>query len=132
LYYKKLIILVLIVVIGLGFWYGRRQSEKNRYRRYDSLAHVYAETSVMAELYRNEPQLFYAARDSLYRLYDFNPESIMALRNSLANREEDYSYVWQVIKRKTDSLVEYYKAHPIEHTLPDSLDTIEDSVTSRH
>lgn len=120
----------MIVVICVGYGYYRQQSERNRQRQYDRLAQVYAEISVIAELHRNEPQLFYPARDSLYRLHGFSPESVAVLKNSLMNREEDWSYIWQVVKHKTDSLTEYYRAHPIEHSMPDSLDSVKDSVYS--
>jgi len=89
----------------------------------DRFASLYAGTAVVAELYRNEPERFVRARDSLYRLYDFTPQAVDLLKQKWQGREEEWYPIWVAIKRKTDSLTQYYKDHPVSHPIapkPDS------------
>jgi len=113
--YKKIIIYLVILLAALGYWYKVFQDEKRGLEQTDRFASVYAGTAVMAELYRNEPDRFFRARDSIYNLYKIDSMWINEFRRSHQDREEDWSLVWDAVKRKTDSLVEYYKLNPVKH-----------------
>ena len=95
----------------------------NREATDDRFASLYAGTAVVAELYRNEPERFVRARDSLYRLYDFTPQAVELLKQKWQGREEDWYPIWVAIKRKTDSLTQYFKAHPVGHPIGPRLDS---------
>ena len=128
--YKKIILYLIIILAALGYWYKTGQDDKKQAELSDQFTSVYAATSVMAELYRNEPERFMQARDSIYEVYDFNADSIEAFKQSFEDREDEWTGIWIVIRNKTDSLIEYYKANPVEHP-SDSADTTADSITSR-
>lgn len=118
--YKKAAFYIVVILIAI-FWYRYNQSEQSaRLIEFDRFATVYAGVTVMAELYRNEPELFFMARDSIYESYQYNADSVDAFRLSLEGEEEDWKYVWESIRVKIDSLVEFYKLNPVDHNLTDS------------
>lgn len=127
--YRKIIIYILIIVVAAGYWYKRKQDDKSRAEAYDRFASIYAATAVLAELYRNEPERLIRARDSLYECYGMAADSLEAFKRSLEGNEEEWSLIWAAVKRKTDSLIEYYTAHPIEHGA-DSAKTVKDSTAA--
>ncbi|MDD4050630.1 MAG: hypothetical protein PHR28_01860 [candidate division Zixibacteria bacterium] len=122
--YKKLAVYLLIVLVIFGIWYKNTRDTKRRLHEYARFANAYAGAAVVAELYRNEPDRFLRARDSVYKIYDFTAASIDQFQQSLKNREEDWSLVWDAVRLKTDSLAKYYVAHPVTHPIPDSLSII--------
>ena len=107
--------------MALGYWYKTGLDEKRRQETYDRFAAVYASTSVLAEVYRTDSTKFFAARDSVLTLYHVDSAWMDQFRQSLAGKEEEWSGVWEIIKRKSDSLIEYYKAHPRDSTAVDSV-----------
>jgi hypothetical protein len=113
--YKKIFIYLIIIVAALGYWYKSGQDEKKRAERGLKFASVYSATAVMAELYRNEPDRFTRARDSIYTFFEFNADSIQDYKESFDGREEEWNRIWTVIRSKTDSLIDYFKANPVEH-----------------
>ena len=129
--YKKIIVYLIIILAAAGFWYKTERDEKNRAEAADKFTHVYAATSFLAELYRNEPERFIQARDSVYDVYNFNADSIEDFRTTFENREEDWNEVWISIRRVTDSLINHFKANPIGHPEKDPADTVNDSTISR-
>lgn len=129
--YKKIIVYLIIILAAGGYWYKTDRDEKNRAEATDRFVHVYSAASVLAELYRNEPERFIQARDSLYNVYDFNADSIEAFRLTFENREEDWTEVWNSVRRVTDSLIDHFKANPIEHPDKDTADAVIDSTISK-
>lgn len=129
--YRK-IFFYLIIILGIVGWrYKAGRDEAARQAALDNFGSVYAGTVVVAELYRNEPQRFYRARDSIYALYEINADSITAFKVSLENREDEWIQVWNDIKIKTDSLIAYFKENPVTHGLSDSSDAIGDSLIKK-
>lgn len=128
--YKKIILYLIIILAALGYWYKTGHDEEKQAELSDQFVNVYAATSVMAELYRNEPERFMQARDSIYKVYDFDADSIESFKQTFEDREEEWTHIWTIIRSKTDSLIEYFKANPVEHPT-DSADTAADSITSR-
>jgi hypothetical protein len=126
--YKKIFIYLIIILAAAGYWYKSELDEKKRAKASELFAEVYASTSVMAELYRNEPERFMTARDSIYKAYSFNADSIEAFRQTFEDREDEWTQVWIVIKNKTDSLINYFKANPVERPVPDSIDMAADTI----
>lgn len=122
--YKKLAVYLLIVLVVFGAWFKKNRDAARRVEEYGRFAEAYAGTVVVAELYRNEPDRFVRARDSIYQLYEFTPASIAQFQESLRGREEDWRMVWDAVHAKTDSLVKYYLAHPVIHEIPDSLGAV--------
>ncbi len=118
--YKKLAVYLFLALVVLGFWYKNSRDTQRRLDEYNRFADAYAGTAVMAELYRNEPDRFLRARDSIYQMYGFSPASIEQFQTSMRDREEDWTLVWNAVRFKTDSLAKYYNTHPVQHTIPDS------------
>jgi hypothetical protein len=129
--YKKIIVYLIIILAAAGYWYKTERDEKNRAEATDKFTHVYAATAVFAELYRNEPERFMQARDSIYEVYSFDADSINAFRITFDNKEEEWTQVWISIRRITDSLVDYFRADPIEHPEIDTAGSIKDSAESK-
>ena len=119
--YKKIAAYLVIILMALGYWYKTGLDEKRRQETYDRFAAVYASTTVLAEVYRTDSTKFFAARDSILTLYQVDSAWMDQFRQSLAGKEEEWSGVWEIIKRKSDSLIEYYKAHPRDSTAVDSV-----------
>lgn len=107
--YKKIIIYIVIILAGLGYWYGRKMYLSRNDAYYDRIAGLYAETAVMAEIHRLQPETFVWVRDSLYRHYQLTPDAYDSLQQELIGREEEWGKIWGKIKKKTDSLVKYYQ-----------------------
>ena len=119
--YKKIIIYLIIIALPGGYWFWTTTKQADKSITYKKFAEVYAGTAVMAELFRNKPDQFFQARDSIYLLHNFNADSIELLRQSLTGREEEWSIIWGRIEAKTDSLTKYFRANPIIDTIQDSL-----------
>ncbi|NMC43265.1 MAG: hypothetical protein GYA46_05040 [candidate division Zixibacteria bacterium] len=122
--YKKLAVYLLIGLVAIGVWFKNNRDKARRVDDGNRFAEAYAGTVVMAELFRNEPERFVRARDSIYQVYGFTPASIAQFQESLRGREEDWRTVWDAVHAKTDSLVKYYLAHPVIHEIPDSLGAV--------
>ncbi|MCP4568250.1 MAG: hypothetical protein GY841_11795 [FCB group bacterium] len=120
--YRKIIFYLIVILAIIGWRYKTGRDEAARLAALDHFGSVYAGTVVVAELYRNEPQRFYDARDSIYAFYETNADSIAAFQASFEDREEEWSQVWNDIKIKTDSLIAYFKENPVKHDPPDSLE----------
>ncbi len=128
--YRKFFIYLVIILAVAGYWYKTDRDEKIRAEASLKFADVYAATTVIAELYRNEPERFTRARDSIYEVYRFNADSIRAFEKTFEDREEEWTSIWSTIRNKADSLIGYFQDNPIEHP-SDSADTAADSITSR-
>ncbi len=128
--YRKIILYLIIILAAFGYWYKLKHDEKKAADEVIKFADVYAATSVMADLYRNEPGKFMQARDSIFKVYDYNEDSVRAFKDIYEGKEEQWTLVWNVIRTKTDSLIAYFKTHPVEHT-PDSLINTADSTSSK-
>lgn len=98
---------------------GEKKSLEGQAERFTS---VYAETVVMAELYRNEPDIFFKKRDSIFHVYGVDSAWVYGFRQELETQEEKWSPLWNKIKIKVDSLVEYYKENPVTHREADTSD----------
>lgn len=123
--WKKIIIYIAIIVVAVGLYFKNERDVANLTAGFDKYGSFYAELSVAAELYRNEQDQFFAVRDSLFLKYKLNADSIDSFKKSLEGREEDWQKVWILAKNKTDSLVAYFKEHPVEHGGADTVLTLD-------
>jgi hypothetical protein len=88
--------------------------QKHRQEEAERFAHVYASTMVLAELYRNEPDKYFEARDSILADHDIDIAWMDRFRRSFEGREEKWAWVFVRIDNITDSLIEYFKEHPVD------------------
>lgn len=121
--YKKIIIYIIIVLLGVGVWFKRERDQKRQLSDSERFAEVYAATTVMAELYRNEPEKFLAARDSILAAHSVDSAWVSDFRNKFEKNEEKWTGIWNRIEGITDSLIAYYKEHPIIHDTSATTDT---------
>ena len=108
--YKKLVILALIILTGVGYRWISINRRQDRQRQADLFASVYAGTAVMAELYRKEPPRFLQARDSILSEYGIDSLWPADYQKKNLGREEEWSLIWETIQRKVDSLVQIYRS----------------------
>lgn len=113
--YKKLILYLVVILVGTGIWFTNDRNEKRRLAESERFAEVYAATSVMAELYRTEPGRFFAARDSIMAAHGVDSAWVRRFRDRFDGHEEKWTGVWDRIDVLTDSLIEYFKMHPVTH-----------------
>lgn len=113
--YKKLIIYLIIILMGVGVWFKRKQDEGRQLADSERFAEVYAATTVVAELYRNEPEKFFAARDSILAAHGVDSTWAFDFRKKFEGNEEKWTGIWSRIEMITDSLIGYYKEHPVAH-----------------
>jgi hypothetical protein len=118
--YKKIAIYALIILAGFGYWYKTRLDDTRKSENEDRFASVYAATSFMAQVHRADSAGYFPARDSIYRVYDVDSSWINDFVQSMENKEDQWTAIWIMIKHKTDSLIEYYRANPAPPPVVDS------------
>jgi len=119
--YRKIILYLLIVVVAGGLWLKSSSEKRSRQGQAELFSTVYAETVVMAELFRNEPDIFFLKRDSIFQVYGVDSAWLYDFRNEMETEEEKWSSIWNNVKIKVDSLTEFYKRHPIKGLDADSI-----------
>ena len=107
--YRKIILYLLIAIIIAALWIKSSIEEKESGDKTEVFASVYAGTAFAAELYRNEPDRFFQARDSIFKLYGVDSAWGYELKGQLSEKDEEWDPVWAIINNKVDSLVENYK-----------------------
>ncbi|MFH1699817.1 MAG: hypothetical protein ABIE07_04440 [Candidatus Zixiibacteriota bacterium] len=100
-----------------------RKASEEMMLKSEIFAQVYAGTRVIGELYRNEPDRFFRARDSIYGTYSFNEDSVRLFQISLENDSEKWPEIWGRIRNIVDSLTTYFIENPVTHPTADSTDT---------
>lgn len=118
--YRKIIIYLIIIALGLGYWYKMKRDDADFQNQADTFVSVYSSLSVLAELYRNEPERYDRARDSVYLEYGYTADSMEHFRENLEGDEDLWPPIWSRIRNAGDSLIEYYKENPVEHPKPDT------------
>jgi len=128
--YKKIAVYIIIILVGIGIWYKNRLDENQRREEAERFAHMYAGTMVTAELYRNEPDKFFDARDSIMREYGVDTTWVNRFRHAYEGSEEKWVPVFIRIHNIADSLIEYFKENPIDRdtTVTDDSPQVTDSL----
>ncbi len=129
--YRKLIIYCIVILVGAGIWFRHKWDQKRQLAESDRFAEVYAATTVMAELYRNEPEKYFAARDSIMAAHGVDSAWVFDFRDKFKGDEEKWKGIWDHINTITDSLIEYYKLHPIVHDTSGTVDTVTNAPDSQ-
>jgi len=91
---------VVVGYVQIRDWIDRRQA--NEYRR---LASVVAETSIAAELHRDNQSAFFKARDSILMKHKVSLEEMDTLYKKFEKDWPQASVFWKYVADITDSLV---------------------------
>jgi hypothetical protein len=119
--YKKIIVYLVIVIVAISLWLKSEMEESQRQEKVELFASVYAGTTVTAELYRNDPERFFIARDSIFAHHGVDSSWVSAFRQEFEGNEEIWTAAWDMIRIKVDSLVESFKNKSKAVDSPDTL-----------
>lgn len=72
---------------------------------YKNIALVIAETSIIAELYRNDSDLFLRVRDSIFKRRNITISELNAFKEKMKDNHQDWEVIWDYVSFYTDSLV---------------------------
>lgn len=96
-----------IIIIGLligGYFIISDRIDLSRQEKYKKYASVIAETSLAAELYRNQKDSFLVVRDSILKKYDVTAEEILHLKDKLNLDPENLVAFWKITAGLTDTI----------------------------
>jgi len=112
-----------ILLITAGYLYYSDLQHEKRDIEFERYAGVIAETSIAAELYRNDADSFFIVRDSILKKYSLDINDMYRFRKKYVGKEYLWADFWDKVVLITDSLINYQESLlqiPID-TLPDSL-----------
>ncbi len=98
--------IVLITIIIFGYIFVRDKIVEHKLDSYSQYAGVIAETSIAATLYRNSPDSFMVARDSILKKYDLTMENIDNFREKMQKKPDDWRIVFDMVAYLADSLID--------------------------
>lgn len=101
-------IILVIVVVGLiigGYFFIDDRIEAAREEEYRKFGGLIAEVSIAAELYRNNQDSFFVARDSILKQYGLTEDDLSRFREKLTNDRKAWLRVFEEASEATDSLV---------------------------
>lgn len=124
--YRVIFVLALLSIVYFGGRYYFSSQEENRLREYKKYASLISEISLAVEIYRNEPDSFLIARDSIMNHYGLTIDSIDAFRARLSEDNKEWAKVWEIVQTVTDSLVD----ENISRYNTDTVATVSDSSAS--
>ena len=104
---STLLILVLILAGYLYYTDWRNDQQSKEFARY---AGAIAETSVAAELYRNNQDSFFIARDSILNKYALSRDDLLRFKNKYKGKEYEWAVFWDKVVLISDSLVAYQES----------------------
>ena len=100
--------IVLLTIIVVGYFMIRDAIVADRLDEYSQYAGVIAETSIAAQLYRNNSDSFLVARDSILEEYGLTLEDINAFREKMQDNQADWRIVFDMVAYLTDSLADIH------------------------
>ena len=103
--WRILIVAVLIAAAGFGYVFIKDKMEADKRAEYTRFAGAVAETSIAAELYRNNSDSFFIVRDSILNKYAMTVGDIELFREKLKEKQTEWTEVWLKVDSITDSLV---------------------------
>ena len=104
-------ILRIIIVVGLigliagGYVIIRDELAARTETEYKNIALVIAETSVAAELYRNDSDSFLIVRDSILNMHRITIGELDAFKEKMKDKHRGWAVIWDFVSYYTDSLV---------------------------
>lgn len=102
---KRLTPLVLVVLLGLGYHYGRKYYENRHAAEQDRLALVTAKVWVATARYRHNPDQYIHYRDSLLAADHVSKGDLDAFLKRFESTPEDYFPFAEAVRVYVDSLV---------------------------
>ncbi|RKX19024.1 MAG: hypothetical protein DRP51_08145 [Candidatus Zixiibacteriota bacterium] len=103
-----LTILVLTLAVAGYFYYSDYQRDK-RSEEFARFAGVTAETSIAAELYRNDSDSFLIVRDSILNKYSVSINDLLMFEKRYRGREHYWAEFWDKVVLISDSLITYHQ-----------------------
>jgi len=103
-------VLAVIAILAAGYYKIKEWRAEEKDREYSLYAGLIAETSIAAELYRDDPDSFLVVRDSIFREHNLTLEDLSAFREKMSAHQEEWLKVWDHVARLTDSLVIYHRS----------------------
>jgi len=126
--YGRIILVLAVMGIGVLLYFYisdyRREARRAEYLKY---AGVIAETSVASEIYRNHPDSFFVARDSILKKYALTVDDLEEFKAKYKNDEPRWAEFWVYLDSLTDSLIHLYDS--VYGGDIDTSQVAEDSVT---
>lgn len=93
-----------------GYLFISDNLENKRVEEFAQFAGVTAETSVAAELYRNDKDSFLIVRDSILNKYGVSINDLLMFKKRYRGEEYYWSEFWDKIMLISDSLIKYHQA----------------------
>jgi len=103
-------VLIVLVLLVSGYYFIRDKYRANLDAEYKNIALVIAESSVAAELYRNDSDSFLVARDSILKQHEMTLEELNSFKEKLKNRPKQWRIIWDYVSYYTDSVAEIHQA----------------------
>jgi hypothetical protein len=102
------VLIVLVLIIG-GYYYFNEIYKSNLEKEYKKIALVIAETSVAAELYRNQSDSFLIARDSILAQQTLTIEELNAFKKKMTGQPKQWRIIFDYVSYYTDSVAGIYQ-----------------------
>ena len=99
-----LTILVITLVVA-GYYYFSDYQEKRKNAEFAEFAGVVAETSIAAELYRNDSDSFLIVRDSILNKYAVSINDLLMFKKRYRGDEFQWAEFWDKVILVSDSLI---------------------------
>ncbi len=115
---------MVITLVVAGYYYFSDYQENKKTVEFAKFAGVVAETSIAAELYRNNSDSFLIVRDSILNKYAVSINDLLMFKKRYRGDEFQWAEFWDKVVLVSDSLIAQQQIRlrqPID-SLPDSTD----------
>jgi len=119
----RIVLTILIITLAVaGYYYFSDYQENKRAEEFAQYAGVTAETSIAAELYRNDADSFLVVRDSLLNKYNVSINDLLMFKKRYRGDEYLWAEFWDKVVLISDSLIAEQQARlrQPKDSLPDS------------
>ncbi len=116
--------ILIITLVVAGYYYFSDYQETKKSAEFVKFAGVVAETSIAAELYRNNSDSFLIARDAILNKYAVSINDLLMFKKRYRGDEFQWAEFWDKVVLVSDSLIAQQQIRlrqPID-SLPDSTD----------
>ena len=105
IWFKRLLPIVLLVVLGFGYRYWQQQREERAEGRNERYALLTARIWTAAAEYHDEPEAFLSWRDSVLALEGMSAEEMQGFLNRYEQKPEQYLRFTRLVDFYVDSLI---------------------------
>ncbi|MCP4704202.1 MAG: hypothetical protein GY865_06305, partial [candidate division Zixibacteria bacterium] len=102
--------ILIITLLTAGYFYFSDNQESERLKDFDKFAGVTAETSIAAELYRNDSDSFLVVRDSILNKYGVSMNDLLMFKKRYRGDEYYWAEYWDKVVLISDSLIAHHQA----------------------